>query len=75
MYNSLYDPHRYDSKDSPSIRGGKSRAMTADRDLQGRFMPKDLYAIYAWLLDPEHGKRGGNVRAKTGKRMRGKFCG
>jgi hypothetical protein len=55
---------------SPSQRGGRSRAMTARRDTQGRYLPKRG----TLAPDPQHGRPGGTKRATTATRNeRGQF--
>ncbi len=58
-----------------NVLGGKKRAKTAIRDEHGRFMPtNNEEAFENWRLDPEHGRRGGKVRASIAKRVKGRFA-
>jgi len=56
-----------------NVLGGLRRASTAIRDEHGRLMPNDELAFENWQLDPEHGVKGGKVRAATAKRKNGRF--
>lgn len=69
----IYSPDRWARRTPSHVIGGINRAATAERDLQGRFLPHDQHKCAIWLLDPDHGVRGGRVRAATGKREKGRY--
>ena len=71
---SLYGQYDnfYSNNPTPCVLGGTNRSKNAQRDSQGRFMPTNV--TYDWKSDPEHGKKGGRVRAKTALRINGKFA-
>lgn len=74
MNGGIYSPEIWDKQTPANVLGGINRAKTAERDRQGRFLPKDAMIKALWSLDPEHGKLGGKKRAATAKREKGKFA-
>jgi hypothetical protein len=64
----------YSTNPSPAQLGGQHRASTGIRDQHGRFMPNDEQAFETWTLDPDHGVKGGKIRAATAKRVSGRFA-
>lgn len=56
-----------------NVLGGRQRAKYAVRDEHGRFMPHEGPDFDNWQLDPEHGRKGGIVRAAMAERVSGRF--
>lgn len=61
----IYFPELFDSFPPANVRGGVSRAKSARRDAQGRFLPNtETFRP----LDPEHGVKASKIRAMQAKR-------
>lgn len=72
--NSVYDPEFWDRKTPANVIGGRNRAIKAQRDKLGRFLPNDEVGRELWSLDPNHGKPGGVSRViKALRDARGRF--
>ena len=64
-HGGIYSPELFDSFPPANVRGGMSRAKSAKRDSQGKFLPNTETSR---PLDPEHGVKAGKIRAMQAKR-------